>query len=315
MSHHETPSSDGQDPANQENGHEGGRTPSPSQGGPNEHEVDSGSGIGGGSGSGNGSGNGFGQRTGSKRSDRDLIHDALEQISPRTGGSSLGPELILEQTFPGYDILREIHRGGQGVVYQALQRATKRKVAIKVIHGGPFTGSSGKARFEREVQILGQLNHPHIVGIHDSGQTADGSFYYVMDYIAGKSLDEILKDDTKLQIDETLRLFIKICDAVNAAHLKGVIHRDLKPANIRINTNGEPVVVDFGLAKIAVQEYTHPEHEPALMTITGQFIGSLPWASPEQAEGTPGAIDVRTDVYSLGAVSYTHLTLPTNREV
>lgn len=300
MSHKEHPSSDGQDPANLDHGREGGPTPVPEP----SPEFDGGTE----NDSGKAKGSGLGPRSGSKRSDRDLIHDALEQILPRTTGSSLGPELILEQTFPGYEILREIHRGGQGVVYQALQRATKRKVAIKVIHGGPFTGSSGKARFEREVQILGQLNHPHIVGIHDSGQTSDGSFYYVMDYIAGKSLDEVLKDSTKLPIDDTLELFIKICDAVNAAHLKGVIHRDLKPANVRINTNGEPVVVDFGLAKIAVHDYSQPDQEAALMTITGQFIGSLPWASPEQAEGTPGAIDVRTDVYSLGVMLYQMLT-------
>ena len=251
---------------------------------------------------------GNGWRPPSRRSDRDLIEDALNQASPRDDTIQFSGRQILSDTFPGYDILREIHRGGQGVVYLALQKATKRKVAIKVIHGGPFTGSSGKARFEREVQILGQLNNRNIVGIHDSGTTTDGSFFYVMDYISGKSLDEVLRSDERPQVDDTLRLFIKICDAVNAAHLKGVIHRDLKPANIRIDTNGEPIVVDFGLAKVATPDAAGAGGEPALMTMTGQFIGSLPWASPEQAEGTPAAIDVRTDVYSLGVVLYQMLT-------
>jgi hypothetical protein len=111
----------------------------------------------------------------------------------------------------------------------------------------------------------------------------------------------------QLPIRESLRLFAKICDAVNAAHLKGVIHRDLKPANIRIDKHGEPIVVDFGLAKLAIPELD-AEGSGKLMSMTGQFIGSLPWASPEQAEGSPSNIDVRTDVYSLGVILYQLLT-------
>lgn len=249
-----------------------------------------------------------------RRSDRDLIEAALEQAapilaSPASGTVTFGAPSPLSDTFPGYEILREVHRGGQGVVYQALQKATRRKVAIKVIHGGPFTGSTGRARFEREVQVLGQLSHPNIVRIHDSGVTPDGSFYYVMDYISGRTLDEVLRDERRPSVDETLRLFAKVCDAVNAAHLKGVIHRDLKPGNIRVDASGEPIVVDFGLAKIAVPDVTEDEdHTPRLMTVTGQFVGSLPWASPEQAMGLPGNIDVRTDVYSLGVILYQMLT-------
>lgn len=218
-------------------------------------------------------------------------------------------DLPSPDAFPGYEVLREIHRGGQGVVYQAIQNSTKRKVAIKLLHGGPFTGSTGRSRFEREVQVLGQLNHPNIVRIHDSGATSDGSFFYVMDYISGRSLDELVTDK-KLDVDETLRLFGKICDAVNAAHLKGIIHRDLKPSNVRVDANGEPIVVDFGLAKIAVSDMIEEPggSAPHLMTLTGQFVGSLPWASPEQAEGHPGNIDVRTDVYSLGVMLYQMLT-------
>lgn len=249
-------------------------------------------------------------KPGNGERERDLIAEALRQASPRGSASVASGMDLPDQSFPGYDVLREIHRGGQGVVYQALQRTTKRKVAIKLLHGGPFTGSAGRSRFEREVQVLGQLNHPNIVRIHDSGRTADGSFFYVMDYISGRSLDEVIADK-RPDIPECLRLFGKICDAVNAAHLKGVIHRDLKPANVRVDPGGEPIVVDFGLAKIATPDVMDAEPgdaTPRLMTMTGQFIGSLPWASPEQAEGLPSNIDVRTDVYSLGVILYQMLT-------
>ena len=242
------------------------------------------------------------------RPDKDLIREAIEQATPREGAVNFADEMPPENAFPGYEIIREIHRGGQGVVYQAIQKTTRRKVAIKVLHGGPFSGPAGRTRFEREVQVLGQLNHPNIVRIHDSGVTTDGGFFYVMDYISGRTLDEVLSDK-RPSVEETIVLFTKICDAVNAAHLKGVIHRDLKPANVRVDANGEPIVVDFGLAKISGPDAIDSGHKtPQLMTLTGQFIGSLPWASPEQAEGVPGNIDVRTDVYSLGVMLYQMLT-------
>jgi serine/threonine protein kinase len=204
-------------------------------------------------------------------------------------------------SFVGYQIIREIHRGGQGVVYQAVQKSTKRRVAIKVMKEGPFATKAERARFEREVEILGQLNHPNIVNVHDSGQAA-GHFYYVMDYISGQPLDVWMAGGPRT-IEQTLRLFQKICEAVSAAHVKGIIHRDLKPANIRIDENGEPHVLDFGLAKVA-----RGVEEASLMTLTGQFMGSLPWASPEQAEANPTKIDIRTDVYSLGVILYQMLT-------
>ncbi|UYV12728.1 MAG: protein kinase [Phycisphaera sp.] len=249
---------------------------------------------------------------GGSSSERKLIEAAFEGAQPASGWPETstawfeGAPLPPHGAFPGYDIVREIHRGGQGVVYQAVQLSTRRHVAIKVMHSGPFMGSSGRARFEREVQVLGQLDHPNIVGIHDSGVTKDGSCFYVMDYISGKPLDKLLAEG-QLPIRESLKLFAKICDAVNAAHLKGVIHRDLKPANIRIDKHGEPIVVDFGLAKLAIPDLDE-EGSGKLMSMTGQFIGSLPWASPEQAEGSPSNIDVRTDVYSLGVILYQLLT-------
>ncbi len=208
-------------------------------------------------------------------------------------------------SFPGYELVREIHGGAQGVVYLARQTATRREVAIKVMRQGNGAGVHERTRFEREVHILAQLHHPNIVAIHDSG-VASGRFYSVMDYIPGHPLDEFV-DHRHLAIRPTLELFAKICGAVNAAHLRGVIHRDLKPSNIRVNPEGEPFVLDFGLARVSGSDMQDGSY-PLNVTLTGQFVGSLPWASPEQASGSPDNIDVRTDVYSLGVVLYQILT-------
>ena len=213
------------------------------------------------------------------------------------------PAGLPPDSFSGYEILREVHRGGQGVVYQAIQKSTKRKVALKVMREGPFATLSEQARFDREVQILGQLDHPNIVAIHDSGQSG-GCHFFVMDYIGGEPLDVWMASGAR-SVEETLRLFAKVCDAVNAAHLRGITHRDLKPGNIRVDDRGEPHILDFGLAKVAMEGQ---ERAGPAMTLTGQFVGSLPWASPEQAEGIPGNIDLRTDVYSLGVILYHMLT-------
>jgi serine/threonine protein kinase len=170
-------------------------------------------------------------------------------------------------------------------------------------------------RFEREVRILSALKHPNIVSIHDSGAAA-GLTYFVMDYIAGEPLDAHLAR-RRQDVPAVLRLFVKICDAVSAAQLHGIIHRDLKPGNIRIDQRGAPHVLDFGLAKVSDRLPIAGSQAPMAgdwrmgtgnHTLTGQFIGSLPWASPEQAGGASGDVDLRTDVYSLGVILYQALT-------
>jgi serine/threonine protein kinase len=216
---------------------------------------------------------------------------------------------------PNYTILRELHRGGQGVVYLARQKQPPRDVALKVLREGPFANPGDHARFEREIQVLAGLRHPNIISVHDSG-TAGGFFYYAMDYIEGKPLDQAVAG---FEVRSSLSLFAKICDAVNAAHLRGIIHRDLKPGNILIDGAGEPHILDFGLAKIDMSfqqsvvsglrggasavSTESSQVPPDTFTITGQFVGSPPWASPEQARGR-GAIDLRSDVYSLGVMLY-----------
>ena len=238
-------------------------------------------------------------------------HPAAARLS-----AGLAPDSIA-----GYEILREIHRGSQGVVYHAIQKSTRREVAVKVLLQGPFADSDDRMRFDREVRVLSALKHPNIVSIHDSGE-ASGHSYFVMNYIEGEPLDSFVAH-ARCSIDTLLRLFVKICDAVSAAQICGVIHRDLKPGNIRIDRSGQPHVLDFGLARIdpdiavrsaaseagidgsAPDDFVHQAAN--IFTETGQFVGSLPWASPEQAEGA-GNVDVRTDVYSLGVVLYQALT-------
>lgn len=205
---------------------------------------------------------------------------------------------------PGYRILGEIQRGGQGVVYQGIQESTLRKTAIKVLKEGPFADQAERIRFEREVDVLSRLDHPHIVGILDRGMIA-GHAYYVMDYVAGQQLDAYVTG-ADLSNQQILRLFSAVCDAVNFAHLRGIIHRDLKPSNIRVDEEGHPRILDFGLAKLIKETVENSSAQG--MTLTGQFVGSLPWASPEQAGGRSDLLDIRTDVYSLGVILYQLVT-------
>ncbi len=227
---------------------------------------------------------------------------------------------ILQDALSGYEIGSLIHHGAQGAVYEAIQKTTRRKVAVKVMKGNWDLEGRSRIRFEQEVRLMATLKHPNIVTIHESGQTADHLHYYIMEYVSGKSLDLYLTQGKsaneryeekemgiRLSIRHVVLLFAKICDAVNAAHLRGIIHRDLKPSNILIDSQGEPFILDFGLAKVAAGLETDSIQTQSL-TFTGQFVGSIPWASPEQVQGVPEDIDVRTDIYSMGVLLYQMLT-------
>ncbi len=242
---------------------------------------------------------------------RGLIDAAMRQVEDV--GSSMPPSLgaapSYEPRIPGYRFHGEKHRGGQGVVYRAFQESTQRTVAIKLLRRGPLATEQDVIRFEREVRTLARLQHPNIVAIHDSG-AIDGCYYYVMNYVDGMPLDKFV-NVTAPNPRAIARLFVEICDAVNAAHLHGVIHRDLKPGNIRVDRDGRPHVLDFGLSKTAEED-----DGSSAMTLTGEFVGSIPWAAPEQAAGRMADIDIRTDVYALGVMLYQMLAgqLPYGRE-
>lgn len=170
---------------------------------------------------------------------------------------------------------------------------------------GSLARQSERIRFDREIQVLAQLDNPNIVTIHDSG-IAGGCGYYVMDYISGRKLDEYVERN-ELEIEAILRLFVKICSAINSAHLRGVIHRDIKPGNIRVTPEGEPHILDFGLAKLESVD-GRVSAAPTQMTATGQFVGSLPWSSPEQARGMPRRSMCARMCMRLGVILYQLLT-------
>ena len=208
---------------------------------------------------------------------------------------------VADQRFANYELLHEIHRGGQGIVYQAIQKSTKRVVAIKLILHGSFATEKQKARFEREVEIACRLSHPNIVTVYDGG-VANGQPFCVMEYVEGKQLDhDAVRSHSKLNQRQAAEMFSSLAAAVGYAHQKGVIHRDLKPGNILIDAAGQPKVLDFGLAK-----FTHADSQGIFPgnTITGEFLGTACYASPEQTTGDPSAIDTRSDVYSLGVIMY-----------
>jgi serine/threonine protein kinase len=205
---------------------------------------------------------------------------------------------------PGYEIMRELHRGGQGVVYEAIQLSTQRTVAVKVLLEGPFASAASRARFEREVKLVARLKHPNIVAIHDSGIT-QGRYFFAMDYVRGQPLDTHVRL-ARLSIRDIVRLCTTVCDAVGHAHRFGVMHRDLKPSNILVSEDGTPYVLDFGLAKLLDEEQA--ASQAGLVSTPGQAMGTLRYMSPEQTFADPDGIDIRTDVYSLGVILYELLT-------
>ncbi|MHC5024895.1 MAG: serine/threonine-protein kinase, partial [Planctomycetota bacterium] len=214
--------------------------------------------------------------------------------------------------FPGFDKSRELFCGGQGRVYAAVRRGTGEVVAIKVLREDHLAGAADQRRFEREIEIVSALQHPHLVPIIGHGRTVDDRPYLVMPFIEGAPLDEHVlgpgRDDPgRLDVGDTLRVFLGACDAVHYAHQHGIIHRDLKPGNIRVDRDGQAHVLDFGLA-VEVDAAARRLDGSRAVTSTGAFLGSLAFASPEQVDGAPGGVDIRTDVYSLGVVLYQLLT-------
>lgn len=231
---------------------------------------------------------------------------ALEGIRHAWPGSSTADteEDAPHPEIPGYEVVRIVHRGGQGIVYAARQQSTHRLVAVKLLLLGRYASKRQRRRFEREIDLTATLDHPNIVTVFDSGVTDDGRLYLVMRYVEGRSLDEHSAARGR-SVEESLRLFTEVCEAVNYAHQRGVIHRDLKPNNILIDADGAPHLLDFGLAK---HRDAVEEAQRSMQTQEGEFIGTLAYAAPEQVGGDPHAVDVRSDVYSLGVILFEMLT-------
>ena len=203
--------------------------------------------------------------------------------------------------FPGYQIIRRLSHGGQGVVYQAIELSTKREVAIKVLRDEQFASVEARRRFEREIQTAAQLRHPDIIPIFHADQTPDGRPFFVMAYVRGAPLLEHVRRRA-VSIEDALELFARICSAVDYAHHHGVLHRDLKPSNILVDADGNPSILDFGLAK-----WLGGPNDSEI-TLTQAAIGTLPYMAPEQTMGRLEEVDARTDIYSLGVILYKMLT-------
>ena len=212
-------------------------------------------------------------------------------------------------SIPGYEIERELGRGGMGVVYLATQAHLQRRVALKMILAGSFAHADSRRRFLLEAQTLAKIHHPHIVQIHECGEH-DGKPFYVLEYVSGGSLHEWLRGKPAPP-RAAAALIERLARGVDAAHAAGVLHRDLKPANILLDVPATavphpellaevcPKVSDFGLAKLM--------DGPEGMTRTGQALGTPEYMAPEQASGRD-AVGPSVDVYALGAILYEMLT-------
>jgi tetratricopeptide (TPR) repeat protein len=197
-----------------------------------------------------------------------------------------------------YKVLGQVGVGAMGVVYRCSQPGLERPVAVKVMVAGRHASSEQILRFQREAWAAAQLTHPNVLQIYDVGSEGDLN-YFVMEYVDGWSLDQLIGSPF-LTLERSLRLLQQIARALQAAHARGIIHRDIKPSNILIHRSGQPKLADFGLAKSL--------DDGQNLSGCGDLIGTPRYMSPEQALAVPEEVDLRTDVYSLGAVMYEMLT-------
>jgi eukaryotic-like serine/threonine-protein kinase len=228
-----------------------------------------------------------------------LLRLALDEEAEPSGSPSQPalPPGLKSRFFGDYELLEEISRGGMGLVYRARQLSLNRVVALKMIHGAHLASPEARLRFRVEIETIAQLNHPNIVSLYEAGEH-DGTHFFSMRLIEGTNLGRHVQQSPSLR--ESARLLVKICRAVHYAHQRGILHRDLKPSNILIDREGEPHVVDFGLAKTLARESGFTFHE--------SILGSPNYMAPEQAAGRTAQLTTTADVYGIGAIMYEMLT-------
>jgi len=214
---------------------------------------------------------------------------------PLRPGAWTPPEM--EEVAPllaGYQLVRLIGRGGMGAVYEARQPGLDRSVAIKLLPRELGADAGFAERFRREARTMARLQHPHIVAVFDSGETASGHLFFVMEYVDG---GDVAAFSGLRPVAQALQVIAEIAHALEYAHAEGVVHRDIKPSNILLTQEGRVKVGDFGLAVLLDRE------DDVRLTLTGEALGTLEYAAPEQLSGT-GATDARSDLYSLGVLAY-----------
>src|ERR1043166_824539 len=221
----------------------------------------------------------------------------IPAASESGSGVQSSPRFGMRQ-IQGYQIIgdRPLAEPSMGAVWKAVQLSTKREVALKLISPAFLGAERILARFEREVELAANLEHPNIARVYDSG-LRQGVYCYAMEFIPGKHLDAYVVEN-RLNQRQILELMEKVCRAIQHAHQRGIIHADLKPSNILATADGEPHVLDFGLAKL------QGENNLAVSRQGRVRAGTPPYMSPEQVEGNRDTLDIRSDVYALGVILY-----------
>src|SRR3954464_14555573 len=210
------------------------------------------------------------------------------------------PSTGAQQVLSGrYEIHRKIARGGMAEVFLARDRSLDRPVAVKVLFPEFAVDPSFVERFRREAQSAANLSHPNIVGVYDWGESG-GTYFIVMEYVDGRSLSQVLRDEGALSPDRAADITTDIASALGFAHRNGVVHRDVKPGNVLISPSGQVKVADFGIAR-ALNANAEDN-----LTQAGSVMGTATYFAPEQAQGLP--LDPRSDLYSLGVVIYEMVT-------